>query len=217
MKRFLPNLWVAAAAIAVTHLAWVAFLRTAGDNKIQRPVRQERAGSHPDFLGTGSGGVKILQFYANAGEITRGEHAVVCYGVANAASVRLEPDVEQLAPAWNRCFSVEPEATTTYTLTAADPGGRQVSASFTVEVKEPPPAILFVAISDKEVKRGQSITTCYGVKNATRARLEPIFPSVPPIAKSCLRFYPAVTMKYTLVAASEDGRTDRERFVITVR
>ena len=62
---------------------------------------------------------RILQFYASASEIERGEPATLCYGVENARSVRLEPAVEKLTPALSRCFIVTPRADASYKLIVA--------------------------------------------------------------------------------------------------
>ena len=159
--------------------------------------------------------MRILQFYANTGEIIEGEPAVVCYGVQNAKAVRMEPPVEALKPAVNRCFSIMPAAKTTYRLVASGAGGSEVSASFTLNVKPAPPSILFVSISGRKVKRGEPFTFCYGVKHASSARLDPLRMPLAAEEKSCRRFYPVRTLEYTLVAEGQ-GRPDREKFTVAV-
>ena len=79
--------------------------------------------------------VKILQFYTRAREIAPGEKALVCYGVVNAASVRLDPPVELVWPAVSRCFEVAPVRKTKYTLTAEGTDQTSVSASLEIAVK----------------------------------------------------------------------------------
>src|SRR5690348_12001607 len=59
---------------------------------------------------------RILNFYASPPSIEKGSDALLCYGVEGASWVKLEPDVEKLNPALSRCFQVQPEVTTTYTL-----------------------------------------------------------------------------------------------------
>jgi hypothetical protein len=166
---------------------------------------------------TGGTAVRILQFYASTGEVTKGQHAIVCYGVENAQAVRIEPPIQELKPASNRCFSAFPERTTTFKLVADGADGKQVSESFTVKVNPAPPSILFVAISDKQIKRGQPWTMCYGVANATAVRLEPAIQPLAVSEKHCIRTYPMRTTTYTLIASGVGGREDREKFTVTVK
>jgi hypothetical protein len=205
--------WVVVSA-ALLHLGWVIVTRT------QAPVRQPRPSAKEDsyyrgFLANDGSAVRILQFYANAPEVIEGEAAVICYGVQNAEAVRLEPPVEELKPAVNRCISILPVANTTYRLVASGAGGSEVSASFTLNVKPAPPSILFVEISGRKVKRGEPFTFCYGVKHATSARLDPLGMRLAPEEKSCRRFFPVRTLEYTLVAEGQ-GRPDREKFTVAV-
>ena len=81
-----------------------------------------------------AGEVKITQFYTGASQIAPGEKAMICYGVENAKSVSLKPDVEKLGPAFSRCFDVTPQRSTRYTLTAEGFGARSVTASFEIQV-----------------------------------------------------------------------------------
>jgi hypothetical protein len=79
---------------------------------------------------------KILNFYAMPGEIRRGETVEMCYGVANAQSVKIEPNIGRgMWPSLSRCIDIEPKKTTTYTLTAADAHGQTQSASLTIKVR----------------------------------------------------------------------------------
>ena len=62
--------------------------------------------------------VKVLQFYAGSGTVARGEQVLICYGVENAKTVRLEPPIEKIAPSFNRCFQYSPSATSEIKLIA---------------------------------------------------------------------------------------------------
>lgn len=201
-------------AAVFLHLGWILFLRTQGPT---RPAAQPASdGSYyRGFLQNDGSAVRILQFYANTPEVIEGERAVLCYGVQNAESVRLEPAVEELKPAVNRCLSIMPAGSATYRLIASGAGGSEVSASFTLNVKPAPPSILFVSISGRKVKRGEPFTFCYGVKHASSARLDPLRMPLPPDEKSCRRIYPVRTLQYTLVAEGQ-GRPDREKFIVAV-
>jgi hypothetical protein len=78
---------------------------------------------------------EILAFYAAPAAIRIGEAAQLCYGVSNAASVRLDPPVESLWPSYSRCLKVSPRKDTTYTLTAEDAQGHTKTATAVVRVR----------------------------------------------------------------------------------
>jgi hypothetical protein len=124
--------------VSVVYVLWVYLHRTIGDWEAERRAeRIRRARQLPKPLADAAPGVQILQFYASTPEIARGERALVCYGVLNAVSVRIEPKVEELKPALSRCFEVAPKASTRYTLYAEGSDGVRASASFTLRVREP--------------------------------------------------------------------------------
>jgi hypothetical protein len=166
-------------------------------------------------LGTGKPGVRILQFYAASAQVVKGDRVSVCYGVENAAAVRLEPAVEMLFPSFNRCFPVSPKATTTYKLTAEGADGAEASATVTVQVRPAPAHIVFVNVSALEVKRGQLVMVCAKAENATEGRLEPVNLRFTP-GLSCVKFVPPRTMKYRAVFDGVGGG-DSEKFTIAVR
>ncbi|MGE5648539.1 MAG: hypothetical protein ACM336_22400 [Acidobacteriota bacterium] len=160
---------------------------------------------------------RILQFYASAGEVEKGASAIVCYGVENARAVRVDPPVEQLGLSRNRCFSITPARTTTYKLIASAANGSEISESLTVRVVPAPPRILFIDLSAAEAKLGQPFTLCYGVKNASSVRLDPLGWKLEPVEKNCRMWYPVRTLNYTLTASGAGGRKDQEKFTIKVK
>jgi len=82
----------------------------------------------------GGSELAIQSFYGN-GAIRRGQTAQLCYGVANAKKVTLEPQSNPVWPSYARCVDVTPAKTTVYTLTASDDAGHSVSQTFTVKVQ----------------------------------------------------------------------------------
>jgi hypothetical protein len=82
----------------------------------------------------GGSELAIQSFYGNAA-IHRGQTAQLCYGVANAKKVTLEPQSNPVWPSYSRCVDVTPTKTTVYTLTASDDAGHSVSQTFTVKVQ----------------------------------------------------------------------------------
>lgn len=217
MRRALAYTWAAAIGMALLYLAWVGATRYLGQRAMERSREAARAPAQAVPKSPAGAGVKILHFYASTGQLTKGDRASVCYGVENARSVRIEPAVEELKPAMNRCFPITPEAATTYTLVAEGRDGTRASASFTVNVKPAPPKILFIALSSKEIRRGEPLTVCYGVSNADAVRLEPVAWPLRPVEKDCVKLYPVRTTNFTVVASGAEGMTDREKFTVKVR
>jgi hypothetical protein len=77
----------------------------------------------------------IQNFYATPGTIRRGETVQLCYGVANAKTVMLEPPSNSVWPSYSRCVDVSPSKSTTYTLTIADAAGNTKSQTLEVMVR----------------------------------------------------------------------------------
>ena len=128
-----PFLWVA-SALAVAYAAWVFTGRIFERKKLEQRVHNK--GSNPVFERLyGGDTVRILQFYARDAAISRGQSTLLCYGVLNASSVRLEPPMDGVYPAQNRCLEITPKQTTTYSLTAEGPKGPPASQSLQVIVQ----------------------------------------------------------------------------------
>jgi hypothetical protein len=130
MRKLVRYMWVP-VAVALVYLAWTFAARYESNREFEQARLRKTAPPPPDY----GSRVKILQFYASPGVIPKGGHATLCYGVANAKSVRIEPEVEGLWPSLNRCFYVEPKRDTRYTLTAEGADGKRVSESFLLRVK----------------------------------------------------------------------------------
>jgi hypothetical protein len=102
---------------------------------------------------SGGGPVRIVRFYASVPALTRGEKALLCYGVENARSVRISPMLQRSYPAGNRCMEIVPEHTTHYTLLAEGYDGKIATRSFTLPVETRPapaqtPQFLYLAALD---------------------------------------------------------------------
>ena len=89
-------------------------------------------------VGGPRGPVRILKFYATTGSITRGDKAQLCYGVANAKSVRISPSLEPVEPSTNRCMDIVPDHTTHYTILAEGFDGNVVTRVVTLVVETAP-------------------------------------------------------------------------------
>jgi hypothetical protein len=128
---------VAAFLLAFGYVGRVFWSRSHETRAIEeRAADQKRAEDQRTFEDMGGNRFDILSFYVTAGTISRGDSAHLCYSVSNAKSVTLEPSAsEGVWPSFERCVSVSPRKTTTYTLTATDEAGRTKSATVAVEVQ----------------------------------------------------------------------------------
>jgi hypothetical protein len=167
-------------------------------------------------------GMQLIMFYASPGVIERGDSASLCYGVAQAASVRIEPPVANVWPSLNRCFTVAPSADTTYRIILADAKGKEISESLTLRVVKPgtihpveyvpaPVAVKYFRVKEKFLDGG---ATCYALEFATESAEvvtidPPVFPSGRVIMGS---FYvkPGKTTTYRITAEGRGRKAFRE-------
>src|ERR1039458_1290409 len=75
---------------------------------------------------------RITQFYTTKALVSRGDTALVCYGVENATAVWLEPPRQELSAALARCVEVSPVTDTTYKLTVEGADGKTVTGELKV-------------------------------------------------------------------------------------
>jgi hypothetical protein len=135
IRRTLPYS-TAALVAAILYSGWVFYSRWSYRREIDRQAEAAKARADAEIVREfADGNLRILNFYASPPAVARGEKGLLCYGVVNAKSVRIEPEVERLAPAISRCFEIAPAKDTEYTLTAADGAGKSVSQSVLVRVR----------------------------------------------------------------------------------
>jgi hypothetical protein len=103
----------------------------AKQTKTQKQQEQDRIALEQ----MGGKELTIQNFYATPGTIRRGETVQLCYGVANAKTVKLEPQSNPVWPSYSRCVDVTPAKSTTYTLTIADAAGNTKSQTLEVKVR----------------------------------------------------------------------------------
>ncbi|MCW5981580.1 MAG: hypothetical protein KIT09_26075 [Bryobacteraceae bacterium] len=167
---------------------------------------------------------KILQFYASPGVIAQGDDVTICYGVENADRVEIAPKVAELSPSPNRCFSVTPEKSTVFRLTAAG-NEREISAELAIEVRpraqgaaqsfSASPVNLLVANAE-EVAPGQQVTVCYGVTDVVSVRLDPPVRELQP-RSSCFSVPVEKTTTFTVIAVDADNKEHTRRVTIKVK
>jgi hypothetical protein len=124
--------------IAILYVAWTFYSRYRDNQQAIKAAAEKKAQQQQDVNSRifGSGEVKINQFYADTGLLTRGQTTQICYGVVNASTVKIDPSVgEALKPSWGHCAEIAPKKTTTYTITVADAAGHTKTSSLTIRVQ----------------------------------------------------------------------------------
>ena len=121
------------------YVGWIILSRWNGNRVIEKrahdaAAEKQREQDQKAVKQMGGSELAIQAFYGNS-EILRGQSAQLCYGVANAKKVTLEPQSTPVWPSYSRCVDVSPTKTTTYTLTAADDAGHTISQTFTIKVR----------------------------------------------------------------------------------
>jgi hypothetical protein len=104
----------------------------------QTKARQAEQRREDDRLAVeqlGGSELAIRALYVSPRTIHSGESAQLCYDVANAKSVTLDPPVAAVWPSHSRCMNVSPRKTTTYTLTIQDAAGKTISQSVELPVR----------------------------------------------------------------------------------
>ena len=97
-------------------------------------AKKQREADQAAIEQLGGSELAIQMLYATQ-RIARGETAQICYGVANAKSVTLEPQSNPVWPSHSLCVDVKPIKTTTYKLTANGADGKSVSQEVKIEVR----------------------------------------------------------------------------------
>lgn len=129
----------AALAVRLLVLALAGYLLYEGLPLLERLRRGPPPPSPPEFGWVDkTKGLRILHFYASPGAIHRGGETSLCYGVAQAAEVRIETDAGAVLPgvwpSFNRCVIVAPARNTRYVLIAEDAAGSRRELSLEISV-----------------------------------------------------------------------------------
>jgi hypothetical protein len=129
-----------ALGVAAVAVVWIMFSRWQQNRYIERRALEEKSHKQreSDRIALNQLGGKelaIQSFYASPSTIPKGENVQLCYGVANATTVTLDPQTNPVWPSYARCVTVSPAKTTTYTLTITDASGNSKTQSLTVTVK----------------------------------------------------------------------------------
>ena len=121
-------------AVSVLFLGWVLSTRGSAGTQTEtlRTATAQRNAQTVAYYGNGQ--LKVLNFYANPPEVRRGSRTLVCYGVSNASSVRIEPAVGETWPSTGRCMEVTAANDTEYKLIAQDTAGHEETRTLNLHV-----------------------------------------------------------------------------------
>jgi len=130
----------AVLAIAALVVGWILFSRWQENRGLEKRAKEERTQKQQEqdriaLEQFGGKELAIKNFYASPGAIRRGETVQLCYGVANAKTVKLEPQSNPVWPSYSRCVDVTPNKSTTYTLTIVDAAGNTRTQTLKVKVR----------------------------------------------------------------------------------
>jgi hypothetical protein len=142
-KSPLKNPLLYSSAVVVIILLYVGYIfvsRWQENRAIEQSAANERrtAQQREDRAAVEQLGGKelaIQNFYGSPVQVHKGETVQLCYGVANAKTVTLEPQKNPVWPSYSRCVDVKPAKTTTYTLTAQDAAGHSVTQTLEIKVR----------------------------------------------------------------------------------
>jgi hypothetical protein len=125
--------------LIAVYVGWILLSRVFLNRAYEKRVRAEqsekqRRSDEAAIEQLGGRELAIQMLYATP-EVRRGQTAQVCFGVANATTVRLEPENPRIWPSHNLCVDVKPRKTTTYTLVATGADGKTLDEQVTVKVR----------------------------------------------------------------------------------
>jgi hypothetical protein len=125
--------------VVAAYVGWILLSRHLANRAYEQRTEQaqaqrQRENDQVAIEQLGGSDLAIQMLYATP-RIHRGETAQICYGVANAKAVTLEPQSGKVWPSHNRCVEVKPLKTTTYTLVATSTDGKSVSQQVTIDVR----------------------------------------------------------------------------------
>lgn len=131
---------VAALVIVGLYVCGILLYRWQENRQIegraaQAHVEKQREQDRIAIEQLGGKDLAIQMFYASPAVVHPGQTVQLCYGVANAKNVKLEPQDNPVWPSPNRCVDVAPRKTTTYTLAIDDGAGHSQTQSLTVKVE----------------------------------------------------------------------------------
>jgi len=154
--------------------------------------------------------------------VADGGVTLLCYGVSNAKSVRIDPPVDGVSPSLTRCVEVRPKGETRYTLTAVGGDGKAVSQSVTVRIGTDtaslPKISSFKIDGTQKDYAGKTVfSVSFGVQNAEEISINPpVFPTLHGAPSGQFSVKPDKTTTYTLTVKGKNGQTAQKRLTVEV-
>jgi hypothetical protein len=145
--------------------------------------------------------VEILFFNANPSTINLGQSSMLSWRVTGATSVTISPNIGSVNPS-NGTVGVQPNDTTTYTLTATNANGSQ-TAQTVVVVQKPQAQITVCTAVPMTIMQGESATIYYQTMNATSVSISPTVGAVGMNGNVVVS--PTTTTNYTITANNANG------------
>jgi hypothetical protein len=141
-KRIFKNPFIYSSALIIlvgAYVSWILLARHQDNRAYEQraadaQAKKQREADQAAIEQLGGSELAIQMLYATP-RIARGETAQICFGVANAKSVTLEPQGNPVWPSHSLCVDVKPIKTTAYKLTATGADGKTVSQEVKIEVR----------------------------------------------------------------------------------
>jgi len=129
----------AVLACVAIYIGFVLLTRYQSNRDFERrdaaqKAEQQREDDRRAVEQLGGSDLAIRSLYLSPGLIHRGEKAQLCYDVANAKTVTLDPPEGEVWPSHSRCVDLAPPKTTTYRLTITDASGKTATESVELQV-----------------------------------------------------------------------------------
>jgi hypothetical protein len=143
VKSVFRNPYLYSAVVFVLAIGYVLFLflsrressREFERRNAEKAAEQRRAEDRATVEQLGGSELAIRSLYVAPAVIRPGESAQLCYDVANAKTVTLDPAAGEVWPSHFRCLDLAAKKTTTYTLTITDEAGKTLSQSVELQVR----------------------------------------------------------------------------------
>lgn len=136
-----PSLYTSVLVVIVVFVvAWTLFSRWRENRAYDQRQKQEQLerqhkADEAAIEQLGGNDLAIQMFYVSPATIQRGETAQLCYGVANAKTIAIQPSAGDVWPSHSRCLDVTPHKTTTYELSITGASGAKQNQSVTLTVR----------------------------------------------------------------------------------
>ena len=153
---------------------------------------------------------QIVSFTASPEQVVDNGITSLCYKLKDAATAQLDPGAATLRVSTDeQCVKVQPLKRTTYTLRAFNAEGKETSDSKTIDVVRSPKVVEFT-VSPQKITRGDGVTLCFKVENASGVDIQPAVTKNAP-AGPCVPARPRATTTYTIVAFNDSGLKSQPR------